>query len=252
MARMAGGIIVFIRTISVVRGQIFLRFVVAAISQARAMLFRALLLAFSIVVAAGAAPSSREPVNLDALKQQIQIYVDSGSYRADITTVAAEATAWLERRAAQGGKRLTVIFDLDETLISNWSHMKAMGFAYVPAAWTAWVQSGQGAAIEPVRDVYRAARCLGIDVIFLTGRPESERRGTEKNLRAIGCGDYAELICKPDTANETTGFFKTAGRARIEGEGRVIIANIGDQGRGLEGGYAEKSFKLPNPFYLIP
>ena len=250
MARMAGGIIAFIRNIRVICGQNIFRFVVAAIPQARAMLFRGLFLAFSMLVAAGAAPTSREPANLDALKQQIQVYVDSGSYREDITAVAAEATAWLERRAAQGGKRLAVIFDLDETLSSNWSHMKEMGFAYVPESWTAWVQSGQGAAIEPVRDVYRAARRLGIDVIFLTGRPESERRGTEKNLRAIGCGDYAELICKPDAAKETTGVFKTAARARIEGEGRVIIANIGDQESDFDGGYAEKIFKLPNPFYL--
>ena len=59
-----------------------------------------------------------------------------------------------------------------------------------------------------------------------------------------------ELICKPDAAKETTGVFKTAARARIEGEGRVIIANIGDQESDFDGGYSEKIFKLPNPFYL--
>ncbi len=199
-----------------------------------------------------AAPPSREPANLDTLKQEIQRYVDSGKYREDVAAVAAEATAWLELRTERGGKRLTVVFDLDETLISNWSHLKEMGFAYVPGAWTAWVQSARGPALEPVRDVHRAARCLGIDVIFLTGRPESERRGTEKNLRAIGCDDYAALWCKPDEAKETTGAFKTAVRARLEAEGHVIIANIGDQASDLAGGHAEKTFKLPNPFYLIP
>ena len=65
-----------------------------------------------------AAPASREPANLDLLKQEIGRYVEAGTYREDIAAVAAEATAWLERRAAQGGKRLTVVFDLDETLIS--------------------------------------------------------------------------------------------------------------------------------------
>ena len=199
-----------------------------------------------------AAPPAREPANLDALKQEIQGYVDSGNYRADIAAVAAEASAWLERRSAQGGKRLTVIFDLDETLISNWPHMKEMGFGYVPGAWTAWVQSAGGPAIEPVREVYRLARRLGIDVIFLTGRREHDRVGTEQNLRAIGCSDYAALWCKPDEAKETTGAFKTAVRARLEAEGRVIVANIGDQRSDLEGGHAEKTFKLPNPFYLTP
>ena len=94
MARMAGGIIAFIRNIRVICGQNIFRFVVAAIPQGRAMLFRGLFLAFSMLVAAGAAPTSREPANLDALKQQIQVYVDSGSYREDITAVAAEATAF--------------------------------------------------------------------------------------------------------------------------------------------------------------
>jgi len=216
------------------------------------MLFRTLLLVFSMVVAAGAAPISREPANLDTLKHEIQGYVDSGHYREDIAAVAAEATVWLERRAAPGGRRLTVVFDLDETLISNWPHMKEMGFGYVPGAWTAWVQAARGPAIEPVREVYRTARRLGIEVVFLTGRHERDRAGTEKNLRAIGCGDYVAMWCKPDEAKETTGVFKTAARARLEAEGHVIIANIGDQASDLEGGHAERTFKLPNPFYLTP
>ena len=197
-----------------------------------------------------AAPASREPANLDAFKEEIRAYVDSGNYREDIAAVAMEATAWLERRAAQGGQRLTVIFDLDETLISKWAHMKEMDCAYLPGPWTAWVHSARGPAIEPVQAVYRLARRLGIEVIFITGRPERDRVGTEKNLRAIGCGDYAALWCKPDGAKETTGQFKTATRARLESEGRVIIANMGDQASDLAGGHAEKTFKLPNPFYL--
>lgn len=199
---------------------------------------------------AGAAPASREPANLDALKEEMRVYVDSGNYREDIAAVAAEAAAWLERRAGQGGQRLTVIFDLDETLISNWSHMKEMDFAYLPGPWTAWVHSARGPAIEPVQAVYRVARRLGIEVIFITGRPERDREGTERNLRAIGSGDYAALWCKPDGAKETTGAFKAAVRARLAAEGRVIIANIGDQASDLAGGNAEKTFKLPNPFYL--
>jgi predicted secreted acid phosphatase len=214
------------------------------------MLLRVLLLVFSVVAAVGAPPTSREPANLDVLKHEISAYVDTGKYHEDVAAVAAEATAWLERRAAQGGTRLTVVFDLDETLISNWSHMKQMGFAYVPAAWSAWVRSGSAPAIEPMREVYRTAGRLGLEVVFLTGRGETDRAGTEKNLRAIGCGDYAALLCQPDGSKEGTGKFKAATRARLEAEGRVIIANIGDQESDLTGGHAEKTFKLPNPFYV--
>ncbi len=214
------------------------------------MLLRALLLAFLIVSAAGAAPTSREPANLDVLKQEIAVYVDTGRYQEDIAVVAAEATAWLEQRAAQGGKRLTVVFDLDETLLSNWSHLKEMGFVYVPDAWQAWVQAARAPVIEPVREVFRTARRLGLDVIFLTGRPERDRAATKKNLEAIGCGDYVALMCQPDDSRDTAAGFKSATRARLETGGRVIIANIGDQLSDLAGGHAEKIFKLPNPFYL--
>lgn len=214
------------------------------------MLFRALLLAFVVVIATGAAPASREPANLDVLKQEITVYVDTGKYQEDIGAVAAEAMAWMQQRVAQGGKRLTVVFDLDETLISNWSHMKEMGFVYVPEAWRAWVQAARAPAIEPVREVYREARRLGLDVIFLTARPESDRAATRRNLEAIGCGDYVALMCKPDDSRDTASGFKSATRARLESDGRVIIANIGDQLSDLAGGHSEKIFKLPNPFYL--
>jgi hypothetical protein len=30
------------------------------------------------------------------------------------------------------------------------------------------------------------------------------------------------------------------------------VLNMGDQLSDLEGGYAERTFKLPNPFYWIP
>jgi len=40
-------------------------------------------------------------------------------------------------------------------------------------------------------------------------------------------------------------------RSQIEADGYTIIANIGDQASDLQGGHAEKTFKLPNPFYIV-
>jgi hypothetical protein len=45
--------------------------------------------------------------------------------------------------------------------------------------------------------------------------------------------------------------FKIDTRRKLEQDGYVIIANIGDQNSDLVGGYAERFFKLPNPFYLM-
>ncbi|NBQ58027.1 MAG: acid phosphatase, partial [Opitutaceae bacterium] len=76
-----------------------------------------------------------------------------------------------------------------------------------------------------------------------------DRPGTEKNLRAEGFGDFTALWFKPDSAKITTEQFKTETRKKIQAAGRVIIANVGDQESDLAGGFAERTFKLPAPFY---
>lgn len=198
------------------------------------------------------APGTREPANLYPLKQEIRAYVDSGRYGDDIARVARSARDWLEERVARRGQgeRLAVVLDLDETLLLNWPHMSAMDFGYVPDAWTAWVDKAEAPPIEPVRDFYAAARQAGVEVFFITGRRERDRRGTEKNLRAVGCAEYGALICRPDEVKGPTATFKTAARERLVKEGWVIVANVGDQASDLAGGFAERTFKLPNPFYV--
>jgi hypothetical protein len=46
--------------------------------------------------------------------------------------------------------------------------------------------------------------------------------------------------------------FKAPERAKIAAKGYTIIANVGDQPSDLAGGYAERTFLLPNPFYRVP
>ncbi len=199
---------------------------------------------------AGCATPSREPLNLQRLKQEIRAYVASGDYERGMATVAARARTWIEERASKGGSRLTVVFDLDETLFMNWPHINAMDLGYQQREWDRWVEEAKAPAIESVRDVYRATRRRGVEVVFITGRPESARAGTERNLRAIDCADYALLICKPTGQKGTSAAFKTAARQKLTEEGHTIIANIGDQESDLVGGFAERAFKLPNPFYI--
>ena len=148
------------------------------------------------------------------------------------------------------GERLAIVLDVDETLFRNWSRIDQSDFAYVPADWDRWVAQASAPPIEPVRELFHAARRKGVEVILITGRPEKHRRDTETNLQRIGCEDYQALICSPDASEEPAAVFKAAQRERITKEGRTIIANIGDQESDLVGGFAERTFKLPNPFYL--
>lgn len=208
-----------------------------------------LVLAF---LAVGRAAESREPKNIYLLKQELKTYVDSGSYAQDIAAVCVDATKWIEQRAASAkpGERLALILDVDETMLSNLPEIRRNDFGYLPASWSAWVRSGQAPGLAPVLEVSRTARRLGVAVIILTGRVEGDRSGTEANLRAVGYDGWSQLHFKPGDAKETTETFKTAWRQRLIAEGWTPIANVGDQESDLTGGFAERTFKLPNPFYL--
>ena len=208
------------------------------------------LAAILALAGAGCSTATHEPPNLYPHKQQVRTYVDSGQYLRDIDAAAAKAKTWIEIRAARGGTRLTVVFDLDETLFFNWPLISAMDFGYVTSEWNRWVEEARAPAIESVRDVYRTTRRLGVDVVFITGRPENQRASTERNLRGIGCDDHAQLILKGEGDRSTSVAFKTAVRQRLGLEGRTIIANVGDQISDLEGGFSERTFKLPNVFYV--
>jgi predicted secreted acid phosphatase len=213
-----------------------------------AVLLLLALAACRTVPTAPAAPA--EPPNLSALKEELRAYADDGRYAAGVARVADEARAWIETRARAGGGRLAIVLDIDETVLSNLSHMREWDFGYHPPTWDRWVEAADGTPIEPMREVYRAARAAGVAVFFLTGRKTTDGPGTIENLRATGMGDYAGLHLKPNGYPGTTQAFKTETRRALEAEGWTIIANVGDQQSDLDGGHAERTFKLPNPFYL--
>ncbi|MDB6113637.1 MAG: hypothetical protein JWQ83_727 [Lacunisphaera sp.] len=194
-----------------------------------------------------------EPANIFPHKVELRTYVDTGGYAKDVAAVALEANKWLQKRIPRGTKhgRLAVVFDIDETTLSNLSHIIAMDYGYVPKLWDEWLASGRCPAIIPVQTVYDTAVRGKIDVIFITGRRESDRAATERNLRQVGYETWTRIYYKPQSETPVTmAGFKTDVRRKLMQEGYVIIANIGDQNSDLANGYAEKWFKLPNPFYI--
>jgi acid phosphatase len=211
------------------------------------------MLAAGLAFAVGAEAADmdvKEPANLDPHKAELRHYVDSGRYERDVAAVAAQARKWIEQRVAQGGASLTVVLDLDETLLSNWPEIIGNDFGYNQRIWEDWQESAKAPAIAPVREVVRTARRLGVAVIVLSARKENHRAATERNLHEVGCGNYTTLLLAPDESKATAETFKLAERRRLEAGGAVIIANVGDQESDLAGGHSERTFKLPNPFYL--
>ncbi len=64
---------------------------------------------------------------------------------------------------------------------------------------------------------------------------------------------YLQTACASDPGGKcTTIHYKSATRAYIESQGYDIVASFGDQYSDLKGGYADKTFKMPNPNYYLP
>jgi predicted secreted acid phosphatase len=104
--------------------------------------------------------------------------------------------------------------------------------------------------------LFNEAKAKNVKIFFVTGRRDTPalRDATERNLRAVGYDGWEGLLMRPPAATDqypNVQAFKTANRAEIS-KNFTIIANIGDQRSDLEGGYAERTWKVPNPFYYIP
>ena len=218
---------------------------------------RLLALGLALVIAVGSLPAI-EPANLSTLKQQVTSYVATGEYGKEVAKVAAEANHYLVRRIPRGiprsvkrATKLAVVFDIDETMLSNLRHIQANDYGYIPKIWNAWVSEGQATAIYPVQAVYTTVLNAKVDIFFITGRSPEGAAATERNLRQVGFETWTRIIYKPEDFSESARAFKIDARRQLAAEGYLIIANLGDQNSDLVGGYAERTFKLPNPFYRI-
>lgn len=200
-----------------------------------------------------ASPAIVEPPNLTLRKRQVVNYVNSGDYGREIARVALAANKLLSKRGPRlvaEGKKVAVVFDIDDTALTNYSHMLAYDFGYESKTWAAWVAAGRAHAIVPVQTIYDTALRLKLDVFFITGRKESERLDTEKNLRDVGYGSWTGIYFQSNSDRGSTQAFKAGVRRQLVADGYLVLANIGDQASDLDGGNAERTFKLPNPFYL--
>jgi len=207
-----------------------------------------------------AQPSAARPPNLFDVQRQIEEYISSGRYDADAAAVVAEARGWLESRAKTATKP-AIVLDIDETSLSNWPAYRVNGWARIvngpcdlqdgPCGLRAYQALGQSKAIAPTLSLATRARELGVAVFFITGRPFTLQEMTEKNLREQGYA-WTKVILQPEGSKFASAVdFKVPERRKLTDEGYTIVLSMGDQDSDLAGGYAERTFKLPNPVYFI-
>jgi acid phosphatase len=203
----------------------------------------------------------REPTpNLGQLKLQLIAYHDcvhSGAcYLSDLNRQSEVAIAYLRRRVAKAepSEKLALVLDIDETALSNWDEEKRDDFGYIVKDWNEWVDEKKAPAIAGTLHLYNEALEHSVSVFFITGRSNAQEAATSDNLKAAGYHDWTGLSLRgPHPAGQTTVEYKAAERKKIADAGFRIILNVGDQLSDLEGSpQAERSIKLPNPFYYIP
>ena len=202
--------------------------------------------------------SYAEPVNLSQLKTEVRAYHDSGAYEKELSHAITPATRFIIQRAKANKislepKKLAIVLDIDETSVSNYNNIVARDFADdKQQVYQTW-KDANAPAIKPMLSLYHTALRQHVAVFFVTGRTESFRKPTDKNLKLAGYSTWAGLYLKPEDYKQASNIsFKAQTRAAITKNGYTIIASIGDQNSDLTGGYAEKTFKLPNPYYYVP
>ena len=197
-------------------------------------------------------PSGEAIPNLSLVQQQIQAAYRSGQWSRAITYVSQEAIRAVDERAP-GATKPAIVFDIDDTALSSYQVESRMNFGFVEAVWDKWAESEAAPANDGVLQLYRHALERGVAVFFVTGRHERLRAATEAQLRKGGYERWTGLQFKPDNYQEPSVVpYKSGARRRITEQGHRIIVNIGDQWSDLDGGYADATFKLPNPMYYIP
>jgi predicted secreted acid phosphatase len=224
------------------------------------MFVKSILTALGLVVlSSGVAFSFHgEPKNLETFKQELRQYHDSGEYSKDIARVNQQALAYLKARvnkdkAKHRNRKLAIVLDIDETALSNYADMAAMNFGGTVHEVEEAEGKGTDPAIDSTLKLYQYAKNHNISVFFITGRRESYREPTALNLDKVGYKNYDGLYLLPDNyVEQSSSAFKTATRKKIIEQGYNIVLSLSDQKADLKGGFADKAFKLPGPYYMMP
>lgn len=169
--------------------------------------------------------------------------------------------------------RPAAVFDADDTTLMTYDMEDgAMHFVFDPAAQNDdWVQPQRFPATPGMPELVADVADAGCTIVGLTGRSDSQKYATLGNLAKVGYSDfranryftkwnsgttppaYVDCALEGDPGTCSTSEYKTSTRRHLEADlGLDVVANLGDQFSDLRGGYAERTYKLPNPTYYLP
>jgi acid phosphatase len=188
--------------------------------------------------------------NISDVKEEVINYYQSGKYEAELNGVIDDAIAKFDNVNAADNS--LVVFDIDETALSNYSFDKGIDFGFVPGLWEKWVDSAKAPAIDGVKRLYDFLIKKGFKVVFVTGRSEHNYTSTYKNLVNAGYTIFDTLIVRNASEKNLTALeYKSKKRVELTEKGYNIIGDIGDQYSDLDGPDHGIQVKIPNYTYIL-
>jgi len=213
------------------------------------------------------------------------IFADDSNYAKEASGVAKKGEQYLWERAhgwwhPHGIK--AIVLDVDDTSLATWNYEIFSNWAYNFTTNSQFVTNQEFPAVPGMVELANKAKSWGYAVIWITGRGAAQEPATLGNLTSDGIGvdagfpapttlndgedglftkpaladypAYLKTACAgdPNGGTCTTIHYKSATRQHIESLGYDIVANFGDQFSDLKGGFADRTFKMPNPNYYLP
>jgi hypothetical protein len=207
--------------------------------------------------------SAIDPVT--GLPTTLHFAASDGSYANEMAGVVDAAEKYLRKpNAGAGTGTKAVLFDVDDTTLNTYEYEIYSSFVYNPTTNAAFVNGAVFPGVPHMVDLEQYAEAHGYTVFFLTGRPISQHVGTITNLTNEGYDVVDSQLYLKDASGATepwlsscaptctTTQYKSLTRQHIESLGYDIVANFGDQFSDLNGGFADATFKIPNPMYFLP
>ncbi len=208
------------------------------------------LLVFTVIVSFVFPGCRPEIVNLTDAKDRVKDYYESGKFDEKVNSIISEAIEKLEDITFT--EHSAVIFDVDETALSNYEYTKRLGFGYTWQSWDEWVKSAKAKVIPGVKKLYDYLISRKVKVIFLTGRTAEQCEVTKTNLINEGYTKFDTLICrKKDEARLKTKVYKSKAIKNLTGMNYEIIACIGDQPEDVNHNECKLKILIPNYLYKL-
>jgi predicted secreted acid phosphatase len=214
--------------------------------------------------------------NIDSAKSTIRTYYGADStgianktsspYITELASIQKRALAHLH--AVSPGRKKAIVFDADDTTLWTYDmEDNLMHFNFDPALQATWVFDQKFPATPGMVAFVAAAQAKGYAIFGITGRRFAQEAATIGNLTKVGYTEFdaENFFTKWDGADTnkpayvtcvaacTTVEYKANTRKHIEQDlGYDVVLNVGDQWSDLQGGYADRALKLPNPTYYLP